>query len=51
MVSLAKGEMKAKEEIFWNPAPYYPKEKANELLDWMIKTDEWTHNKLKQYGG
>lgn len=51
LVDLAKGKDVPQNEIFWCPVPFYPKAKAQELLDWITKTDEWTHNKLKEYGG
>jgi ABC-type sugar transport system substrate-binding protein len=51
LVAMAKGEEIPKETIFWSPVPWYPKAQAKELLEWITKTDEWTHKKLREYGG
>lgn len=51
LVALAKGEQIPAKMIFWSPVPWYPKEKGKEMLEWITKMDEWTHKKLKEYGG
>lgn len=51
LVDQAKGKEIPENQIFWCPVPFHPKAKAQELLEWTAKTDEWTHKKLREYGG
>ena len=51
LVDLAEGKKISANENYWCPVPWYPKSQAPELLKALIKTDEWTHEKLIKYGG
>lgn len=51
LVDLAEGKDIPKKTLYWCPVPWYPKEKADEMLKWITTMDEWTHKKLQQYGG